>query len=211
MPSRCVAGFCSNTHKDGVSLFKFPKEPELHLKWVKQVRRTREQWTPSSSSSLLCSEHFELDCFDSAPVVKESLGCSVQHKRVLLRTAVPTVFRRGVRASGAAGLSNTDSVIEPTVRVSVATPTSSTSVPVRSCVHKRQKIQVHKQTQTRTVSVAVKPRSKTKGKSWGLFMKVHYYWINIVIFYFVQFMFSITLFYLHFHLYCFINFVLFFV
>uniref|UniRef100_A0A8C6WUL3 THAP domain-containing protein 1 n=1 Tax=Neogobius melanostomus TaxID=47308 RepID=A0A8C6WUL3_9GOBI len=190
MPSRCVAGFCSNTHKDGVSLFKFPKDPELHLKWVKQVRRTREQWTPSSSS-LLCLEHFELDCFDSAPVIKESLGCSVQHKRVLLRTAVPTVFRRGVRASGAAGLSNTDSVIEPRVRVSVATPTSSTSVPVRSCVHKRQKIQVHKdtpsviclchflqncdascqvdirQTQTRTVSVAVKPRSKTKGKKLG--------------------------------------------
>ena len=96
MPARCVAAFCSNTHKDGVSLFKFPKDPELHLKWVKQVRRTRDDWTPSPSS-LLCSEHFELDCFDSVPAIKESLGFPVQHKCVLLPGAVPTVFHRVVR------------------------------------------------------------------------------------------------------------------
>uniref|UniRef100_A0A3P9NPE5 THAP-type domain-containing protein n=1 Tax=Poecilia reticulata TaxID=8081 RepID=A0A3P9NPE5_POERE len=63
MPSRCIAAFCSNTREDGVSLFRFPKEPELLSKWVKQVRRTRENWKPTQTS-VLCSEHFEfsLDC-----------------------------------------------------------------------------------------------------------------------------------------------------
>ncbi|KAM9309113.1 histone-lysine N-methyltransferase SETDB1-B isoform 2-T2 [Pholidichthys leucotaenia] len=101
MPSRCVAGFCSNTHKDGVSLFKFPKDPELHSKWVKQVRRTRDKWEPSPTS-VLCSDHFELDCFDFVPTLKESLGCSVQHKRVLLPTAVPSVFPRSVTVCASA-------------------------------------------------------------------------------------------------------------
>ena len=149
MPSRCVAGFCSNTHKDGVSLFKFPKDSELLTKWVKQVRRTRDKWAPSSSS-LLCSEHFELDCFDSVPVIKESLGYSVQHKRVLLPGAVPTVFRRAVGPSGRStarvkGLAETDRDTEQASRQNaiIPSPTSCTSFPVRSCVQKRQKIQVH--------------------------------------------------------------------
>uniref|UniRef100_A0A3B5LP33 THAP-type domain-containing protein n=1 Tax=Xiphophorus couchianus TaxID=32473 RepID=A0A3B5LP33_9TELE len=94
MPSRCIAAFCSNTREDGVSLFRFPKEPELLSKWVREVRRTRELWKPSPTS-VLCSEHFELHCFDFVPVLKESLGYSVQHKRVLLPTAVPTVFPSG--------------------------------------------------------------------------------------------------------------------
>ncbi|MEQ2182902.1 hypothetical protein GOODEAATRI_027039 [Goodea atripinnis] len=97
-------GFCSNTNKDGVSLFKFPKDPELRSKWVKQVRCTREKWEPTPSS-VLCSEHFEVDCFDVVPVLKKSLSCSVQHKRVLRPSTVPTVFPRSVRecVSGSAG------------------------------------------------------------------------------------------------------------
>ena len=137
MPARCVAAFCSNTHKDSVSLFKFPKDPELHLKWVKQVRRTRDDWTPSPSS-LLCSEHFELDCFDSVLAIKESLGFPVQHKCVLLPGAVPTVFHRVVRPSqaSASGLRNADSAERQLQHK------CSTSTTVRPCVQKRQKIQV---------------------------------------------------------------------
>ena len=37
MPKRCVAFGCSNTNKDGVSLFSFPKDPVLSKKCTEQV------------------------------------------------------------------------------------------------------------------------------------------------------------------------------
>ncbi|XP_077390734.1 peroxynitrite isomerase THAP4-like isoform X2 [Festucalex cinctus] len=91
MPCRCVAGFCSNRREDGVSLFRFPRDVGLHEKWTKQVQRTREKWTPTPTS-VLCSAHFEEESFDPLPALKQSLGYNVQHKRVLLPTAVPTLF-----------------------------------------------------------------------------------------------------------------------
>nr|XP_026695328.1 THAP domain-containing protein 2-like [Ciona intestinalis] len=148
MPSRCVAGFCSNTHENGISLFKFPKDPELRSKWIQQVRRTRDKWFPSPTS-VLCSEHFEIDCFDTVPSIKRSLGCQVQHKRVLLPTAVPTVFRRNARKPNATAAVITSPGVSFDVSFDGAGferqsqhDTSSTLKKVRTCVQKRQKIQV---------------------------------------------------------------------
>ncbi|XP_054644388.1 zinc finger protein 37-like isoform X1 [Dunckerocampus dactyliophorus] len=93
MPDRCVAGFCSNTREEGISLFRFPKDPIRRDKWTRQVQRTRTKWTPSNSS-VLCSAHFEDSCFDTIPQIKESLGLSVFYRRVLVPSAVPTIFPR---------------------------------------------------------------------------------------------------------------------
>ena len=48
----CVAAGCSNTYTDTVSLFKFPKDPVLGQKWVKNVQRTRVQWSGPSEYSV---------------------------------------------------------------------------------------------------------------------------------------------------------------
>ncbi|KAF3847117.1 hypothetical protein F7725_020145 [Dissostichus mawsoni] len=93
MPSRCVAANCSNTNKDGVSLFKFSKELSLRSQWTAQVQRTRQGWSPSTSS-VLCSAHFTESCFDNKPLLKESLGFNVQHKVILLPDAIPSLFKR---------------------------------------------------------------------------------------------------------------------
>uniref|UniRef100_UPI00358DE6DC uncharacterized protein n=1 Tax=Myxine glutinosa TaxID=7769 RepID=UPI00358DE6DC len=47
-----------------------------------------------TSSSVLCSEHFERHCFNEIPQLKASLGFAVQHKRVLIPSAVPSIFVR---------------------------------------------------------------------------------------------------------------------
>ena len=97
MPKRCVAANCSNTIADGVSLFRFPRDVSRRRQWVLQVQRTRAHWDfPAvyNASCVLCSDHFEADCFDSASTVKLSVGYDLQHKRVLLDTAVPTIFAR---------------------------------------------------------------------------------------------------------------------
>ena len=92
MVKRCVVGGCSNTNQEEVSLFKFPRDANIRKQWAKQIQRTRENWEPSDHS-VVCSNHFTSDCFDVAPAVKASLGFDVKHKRILILSAVPTVFK----------------------------------------------------------------------------------------------------------------------
>ncbi|KAI8510666.1 hypothetical protein Bbelb_115820 [Branchiostoma belcheri] len=74
------------------------KDPVLREKWAKQVNRTRVNWSPSERS-VLCSAHFEAHHFDARPALKEKLGFAVRCKRVLLQTAIPTIFPRGEPAA----------------------------------------------------------------------------------------------------------------
>ena len=39
MVKSCVAANCSNTYGHGISLFKFPKDPELRQKWIREPER----------------------------------------------------------------------------------------------------------------------------------------------------------------------------
>ncbi|XP_071318567.1 lethal(3)malignant brain tumor-like protein 2 isoform X4 [Trachinotus anak] len=66
MPYHCVAYGCGKTSEDGVTLFKFPKDPEEFRKWEKQVQRTRTQWVATPNSHL-CSEHFGKEYFEPRP------------------------------------------------------------------------------------------------------------------------------------------------
>ena len=90
MVCRCVAAGCSKTHRDGVSLFGFPKDITWRKKWADQVRRTRDKWEPTSYS-VLCNLHFEDWCFEQDSKLTESIG----KKRPRLKPdAVPTIFEK---------------------------------------------------------------------------------------------------------------------
>ena len=93
MPRRCVAANCSTISGEGYSLHEFPLDEALRVKWVQAVKRYRSNWDGPSSSSVLCSKHFEQDCF----VVEgmrfcESMG--IPAKKRLNHNAVPTIFSR---------------------------------------------------------------------------------------------------------------------
>ena len=93
MVKRCVAANCSNSHKEGVSLFQFPKNPELRKKWIKQVQRTRAKWSgPGSEGAVLCSDHFERECFEPSSLLAQSMG--IKKKLLLKPDAVPTIFKK---------------------------------------------------------------------------------------------------------------------
>lgn len=94
MVKRCVAAGCSNTYSDNVSLFKFPKDPILRQKWVKNVQRTRAQWSGPSEHSVLCSQHFDNSCFEPDSELASQMG--IQKRRRLKDGAVPTLFERPV-------------------------------------------------------------------------------------------------------------------
>ena len=89
-----MAAGCSLTHKDGVSLFRFPKDPTLRKKWADQVKRTRAKWEPSDYS-VLCSKHFADHCFHQDSKLSESMGLGKRKAR-LKSEAIPTLFDKPV-------------------------------------------------------------------------------------------------------------------
>lgn len=115
MVKRCVAAGCSKTYKDGVSLFLFPKDPQMRKKWADQVKRTRDKWDGPTDHSVLCSCHFEEHCFEAEMRLAESLGVEYKKKSRLKSDAVPTIFPRP-----APKRSSMDAVPEPTKKRRVA-------------------------------------------------------------------------------------------
>ncbi len=90
MPKRCAAAGCSNTYKDNISLFLFPKDDDLRSKWIKQVKRTRAEWSGPSDHSVLCSDHFDGNCFEPDTEIASQMGLK---KGVRLKVdAVPTIL-----------------------------------------------------------------------------------------------------------------------
>ena len=127
MVKRCVAAGCSNTYSDNVSLYKFPKDPVLRQQWVKQVQRTRAQWSGPSEHSVLCSKHFTDSCFQPDSAIAASMG--LQKRRMLKADAVPTLFERPAvqlpsLRDTSASYSGAASVLAPTSRKRGSSPTS---------------------------------------------------------------------------------------
>ena len=90
----CVAGgpgevICTNSQfSEGISIHKFPDsglEEEMHKKWVKFVMTHCPDFK-ASKTSVLCSAHFEEECFNYHRDVADQLGI----RRSLVEGAVPS-------------------------------------------------------------------------------------------------------------------------
>lgn len=92
MPRECAVGGCCNRPKDGVSLHAFPVDEKIRKLWEKAVHSTRKYWAGPSKHTVVCSEHFEDECFDPSYQLKISMGMT--SKRSLIKGAVPTKFPR---------------------------------------------------------------------------------------------------------------------
>ena len=93
MPRRCVAAGCSTTTGEGYSLHEFPRDIVIREKWTQAVKRFRDKWDGPSASSVLCSKHFEPECFVVEGIrYRESMG--IPAKKRLKSGAIPTIFVR---------------------------------------------------------------------------------------------------------------------
>ena len=146
MVRRCVAAGCSNTHSHNVSMHKFPKDPELRLKWEKQVQRTRDKWS-ATENSVLCSNHFETDCYEVDSMLAEQMG--MKKRKRLKPDAVPTIFVRHVPPKQAAatepGPSSSGALVTTgRKRAPASSSTGSTGGPPkkRGAFEKRERLRV---------------------------------------------------------------------
>ena len=48
MPRHCVAAGCNTKSGEGYSLHVFPREQDLHAKWVRAVKGLRSNWDGNS-------------------------------------------------------------------------------------------------------------------------------------------------------------------
>jgi hypothetical protein len=89
MVRKCVCQNCSNSYKDGHSVYEFPKDPAIRRQWVKFVQTKRANFdTPSEKSkAVVCDAHFLPECFES-PLMLE-LGFKKRKK--LVTGSVPTI------------------------------------------------------------------------------------------------------------------------
>ena len=68
MPNCCVAAGFGNMPSESVSLFVFRK---IHICAVFGPDKFNERGElEASTASVLCSEHFSVDCFDDIPALK---------------------------------------------------------------------------------------------------------------------------------------------
>ena len=77
MPHRYVAGGCSKTAKDGVSLYGWPSNAPRAREWTNAVRNTRANFNQTASGKL-CSCHFSDDSFETQSVIAHSLGLNMK-------------------------------------------------------------------------------------------------------------------------------------
>ena len=62
---RCVAANCANTHANNVNLHEFSRVKDEARKraWTQFVKTKRKDWDGPSDTSVICSDHFTLDCY----------------------------------------------------------------------------------------------------------------------------------------------------
>ncbi|XP_062587386.1 THAP domain-containing protein 10-like isoform X3 [Saccostrea cucullata] len=88
---RCVAGGCSNTKIEGISLHYFPFDrPAVLRRWIQFVQQYRRDWKGPSKTSTLCSVHFTEDAYPAKYKIMESMGVTVSRKD-LNKDAIPTL------------------------------------------------------------------------------------------------------------------------
>lgn len=88
----CTSNYASSKNEGYITVFKFPQEVELRLKWIKSIHR--KNWIPTNNS-VVCIKHFyEADVlFTESYIDKEGVSRTFPRKRPILKeNAVPKIF-----------------------------------------------------------------------------------------------------------------------
>jgi len=86
----------------------------LQAIWIKQVQRTRADWTgPTSTQSILCSKPFTKNCFEMDTDIEA--GFRIKTRRRLGEGAIPTIFIRLATSASSQPLEDCSSSLKQTV------------------------------------------------------------------------------------------------
>lgn len=70
----CVVAGCSKRQTDDVSVHSFPKDERQRAAWTRFVKLTRADWTGPSQYTVICSEHFNEECYEQQHFLMKDLA-----------------------------------------------------------------------------------------------------------------------------------------
>ncbi|XP_056008424.1 THAP domain-containing protein 10-like [Ostrea edulis] len=91
----CVVAGCSKRQADGVSVHIFPKDQRQRAAWVRFVKLTRADWPGPSQYTVICSEHFNEDCYEARFSLMKDFG--IPANKCLRKGSVPSIYPKRKR------------------------------------------------------------------------------------------------------------------
>ena len=85
----CVVAGCSKRQSDGVSVHMFPKDERQRAAWIGFVKLTRADWTGPSQYTVICSNHFNPECYEKQCTLMVEFGIST--KKRLVPGSIPSI------------------------------------------------------------------------------------------------------------------------
>ncbi|XP_061190833.1 uncharacterized protein LOC133198949 [Saccostrea echinata] len=91
----CVVAGCSKRQSDGVSVHVFPKDERLRAAWCRFVKLTRADWSGPSKYTVICSDHFNEDCYEVHFSLMKDFG--IPAKKRLRQGSIPSIYPKRKR------------------------------------------------------------------------------------------------------------------
>lgn len=91
----CVVAGCSKRQTDNVSAHSFPKDERQRAAWTRFVKLTRADWTGQSQYTVICSEHFNEECYERQHYLTKDFG--IPTKKRLVPGSVPSIYPKRKR------------------------------------------------------------------------------------------------------------------
>ena len=92
--TQCVIKTCKNLKTIPFFYHSFPiSRPAIFKKWVSFVKAKQPEWKGPTRRSLVCSNHFESECFEKRPILKEVFFGKPCGKK-LKPEAFPTLYSK---------------------------------------------------------------------------------------------------------------------
>ena len=91
----CVVAGCSKRQSDGVSVHMFPKDDRQRAAWIRFVKLTRADWTGPSQYTVICSNHFNPECYEKQCTLMVEFG--IPTKKRLVPGSIPSIYPKRKR------------------------------------------------------------------------------------------------------------------
>ncbi|PIK47529.1 putative THAP domain-containing protein 10-like isoform X3 [Apostichopus japonicus] len=81
MPRRCIVDGCNNVSGKGISTYKLPTDKKIKELLVSFVNNTRSNFKRPTQHTVICSDHFDENCFSIATNLRQQFGFRASQAR----------------------------------------------------------------------------------------------------------------------------------
>ena len=91
----CFVAGCSKRRSDSISVHMFQKDDRQRSAWIRFVKLTRADWTGPSQYTVICSNHFNPECYEKQCTLMVEFGFPT--KKYLVPWSIPYIYPKRKR------------------------------------------------------------------------------------------------------------------